>query len=82
MSYVVLGNEASHNGNGAATAHMEANAPKAPATNTPKSKARTNFSDTQMNILSERFSVQRYLSPSEMRNVAEVTGLTYKQVSG
>lgn len=81
-SYVVLGNESNHNVNGAATARVEAKAPKTPTTNTPKSKARVNFSDSQMNILSERFSVQRYLSPSEMRNVAEVTGLTYKQVSG
>lgn len=82
MSYVVLGNKANHNGNGAPTAHMEANTPKTPTTNAPKSKARANFSDTQMNILSERFSMQRYLSPSEMRSMAEVTGLTYKQVSG
>lgn len=81
-SYVVLGNQANHSGNSAATAHVEVNTPKTPTANTPKSKARANFSDSQMNILSERFSVQRYLSPSEMRNVAEVTGLTYKQVSG
>lgn len=73
-SYLVLGNQANHNGNGA-----EDKTPKTPFT--PKSKARTNFSDSQMIILSERFSMQRYLSPSEMRAVAEVTGLTYKQVS-
>lgn len=81
-SYVVLGNEAKHNGKGAAVAQPEATTPKTPTANTPKSKARTNFTDSQMNILSERFSMQRYLSPSEMRSMAEVTGLSYKQVSG
>lgn len=35
-----------------------------------------------MNVLVQRFSVQRYLTPAEMKNLAEVTGLTYKQVSG
>lgn len=81
-SYTVLGHEANYVHNGMAPAHMEAQTPKTPTTNTPKSKARTNFSDSQMNILSERFSMQRYLSPSEMRSMAELTGLTYKQVSG
>lgn len=79
-SYVVLGNEPNHNDEGTAVSHMEANAPKTPTANTPKSKARATFTDSQMNILSERFSMQRYLSPSEMRGLAEVTGLTYKQV--
>lgn len=78
---MVLGNEPNHNDEGtAAVSHMEANAPKTPTANTPKSKARATFTDSQMNILSERFSMQRYLSPSEMRGLAEVTGLTYKQV--
>lgn len=79
-SYVVLGNEPNRNDEGTAVSHMEANAPKTPTANTPKSKARATFTDSQMNILSERFSMQRYLSPSEMRGLAEVTGLTYKQV--
>lgn len=79
-SYAILGNEPNRNDEAPTIAHMEANAPKTPITNTPKSKARATFTDTQMNILSERFSMQRYLSPSEMRGLAEVTGLTYKQV--
>lgn len=33
-----------------------------------------------MNALVQRFSVQRYLTPAEMKNLAELTGLTYKQV--
>ncbi|TNM96255.1 hypothetical protein fugu_015916 [Takifugu bimaculatus] len=44
-----------------------------------KAKARTAFSESQMNILVHKFSIQRYLPPSEMKNLAEVTGLTYKQ---
>lgn len=47
-----------------------------------KAKARTAFSESQMNILVHKFSIQRYLPPAEMKNLAEVTGLTYKQVSG
>lgn len=79
-SYMVLGNQPNHNDDGTAVSHMEANPRKMPVTNTPKAKARATFSDSQMNILSERFSMQRYLSPSEMRGLAEVTKLTYKQV--
>lgn len=59
------------------------NAPKKNCTNAvnaPKGKARTAFSESQMNALVHRFSVQRYLTPSEMKNLAELTGLTYKQV--
>lgn len=33
-----------------------------------------------MNALVQRFSVQRYLTPAEMKNLAELTGMTYKQV--
>lgn len=47
-----------------------------------KAKARTAFSESQMNILVHKFSIQRYLPPAEMKNLAEITGLTYKQVSG
>lgn len=50
------------------------------AVNSSKGKARTVFSEGQMNALVQRFSVQRYLTPAEMKNMAEVTGLTYKQV--
>uniref|UniRef100_A0A3P8RUA3 Nanog homeobox n=1 Tax=Amphiprion percula TaxID=161767 RepID=A0A3P8RUA3_AMPPE len=48
--------------------------------NNPKGKVRTAFSESQMNALVQRFSVQRYLTPSEMKSLAELTGLTYKQV--
>ncbi|KAM6900526.1 homeobox protein NANOG [Xenentodon cancila] len=55
---------------------------KKPSTtlNTPKGKVRAAFSESQMNTLVQRFSVQRYLTPGEMKNLAEMTGLTYKQV--
>ncbi|XP_041823675.1 homeobox protein NANOG isoform X2 [Melanotaenia boesemani] len=51
-----------------------------PAVTTPKAKVRAAFSESQMNALVQRFSVQRYLTPAEMKNLAEMTGLTYKQV--
>ncbi|XP_054893387.1 homeobox protein NANOG [Poeciliopsis prolifica] len=57
--------------------------PKKPSTNIvaiPKTKVRSAFSESQMNALVQRFSVQRYLTPAEMKNLAEMTGLTYKQV--
>lgn len=49
---------------------------------TPKSKpkARAAFSDSQMTTLTHRFSLQRYLTPAEMKTLAGLTGLTYKQV--
>uniref|UniRef100_A0A3Q3W506 Homeobox domain-containing protein n=1 Tax=Mola mola TaxID=94237 RepID=A0A3Q3W506_MOLML len=50
------------------------------AVNNPKAKVRAAFSESQMNVLLQRFSIQRYLPPAEMKNLAEVTGLTYKQV--
>lgn len=65
--------------------HVPLTAPKKPSTtavNATKGKARTAFSEGQMNTLVQRFSVQRYLTPAEMNNLAEMTGLTYKQVSG
>lgn len=58
-------------------------APKKPNTaagSNPKGKVRAAFSESQMNALVQRFSVQRYLTPAEMKNLAELTGLTYKQV--
>ena len=63
--------------------HVSSAAPKKPSTtavNNPKGKVRAAFSESQMNALVQRFSVQRYLTPAEMKNLAEVTGLTYKQV--
>ncbi|XP_057680234.1 homeobox protein NANOG [Corythoichthys intestinalis] len=54
-------------------------ADKKPSTNL-NGKGRVSFSEDQMNFLVQRFSVQRYLTPAEMKNVAEMTGLTYKQV--
>ncbi|XP_029481759.1 homeobox protein NANOG [Oncorhynchus nerka] len=46
----------------------------------PKQKARTAFSTRQMDALTHRFNMQRYLSPAEMKALAGLTGLTYKQV--
>ncbi|XP_070709355.1 homeobox protein NANOG [Pempheris klunzingeri] len=63
--------------------HVPLTAPKKPSTaaeNNPKGKVRAAFSESQMNALVQRFSVQRYLTPAEMKNLAELTGLTYKQV--
>ncbi|CAG5895779.1 unnamed protein product [Menidia menidia] len=57
--------------------------PKKPSTtagSNPQGKVRAAFSESQMNALVQRFSVQRYLTPAEMKNLAELTGLTYKQV--
>ncbi|KAI4900029.1 hypothetical protein NFI96_023284, partial [Prochilodus magdalenae] len=45
-----------------------------------KAKPRTAFSEGQMNALTDRFNVQRYLTPAEMKTLAGLTGLTYKQV--
>ncbi|XP_077481060.1 homeobox protein NANOG isoform X1 [Stigmatopora argus] len=55
---------------------------KKPSSNegTLKGKVRVSFSQTQMNTLIQRFSLQRYLTPAEMKNLSELTGLTYKQV--
>uniref|UniRef100_A0A665X5I3 Nanog homeobox n=1 Tax=Echeneis naucrates TaxID=173247 RepID=A0A665X5I3_ECHNA len=61
--------------------HVPITAPNKLSTGTnPKSKVRAAFSESQMNALVQRFSVQRYLTPAEMKNLAELTGLTYKQV--
>ncbi|XP_071341876.1 homeobox protein NANOG isoform X2 [Trachinotus anak] len=63
--------------------HAPITAPNKPSTtagNNPKGKVRAAFSESQMNALVQRFSVQRYLTPAEMKNLAELTGLTYKQV--
>lgn len=63
--------------------HAPLTAPNKPSTtvgNAPKGKVRAAFSESQMNALVQRFSVQRYLTPAEMKNLADLTGLTYKQV--
>ncbi|XP_066578169.1 homeobox protein NANOG [Amia ocellicauda] len=55
--------------------------PSPPADRPPrKAKSRTAFSEGQMCALTQRFSMQRYLTPVEMKNLAGLTGLTYKQV--
>ncbi|CAB1457446.1 unnamed protein product [Pleuronectes platessa] len=56
------------------------NKPNPPAVTKPKGKVRAAFSESQMNTLVQRFRVQRYLTPAEMKNLAETTGLTYQQV--
>uniref|UniRef100_A0A665UED9 Homeobox domain-containing protein n=1 Tax=Echeneis naucrates TaxID=173247 RepID=A0A665UED9_ECHNA len=38
------------------------------------------FSESQNNVLVQQFSVKKYLTPAEILNLAELTGLTYKQV--
>ncbi|XP_051796414.1 homeobox protein DBX1-like [Acanthochromis polyacanthus] len=48
--------------------------------NNPKGKVRTAFSERQMSTLVQHFTVHKYLTPSEMKSLAELTGLTYKQV--
>ncbi|XP_010884100.1 homeobox protein NANOG [Esox lucius] len=47
---------------------------------TPKQKARTAFSAGQMDALTNRFNIQKYLTPAEMKTLAGLTGLSYKQV--
>lgn len=66
-----------------ASVHVPLTTPKKPnttAATNPKAKVRVAFSESQMNILVHRFSVQKYLPPTEMKNLAQMTGLTYKQV--
>ncbi|XP_054478477.1 homeobox protein NANOG [Anoplopoma fimbria] len=79
-TFAVTGNEGTNN---TSPLHVPSTAPKKPCTaavNTPKGKVRAAFSEGQMNALVQRFSAQRYLTPAEMKNLAELTGLTYKQV--
>ncbi|XP_051538685.1 homeobox protein Hox-D12a-like [Myxocyprinus asiaticus] len=51
-----------------------------PSTPAQPRKTRAAFSEEQMNALVNRFNVQRYLTPAEMKTLAGSTGLTYKQV--
>ncbi|XP_077410461.1 homeobox protein NANOG [Vanacampus margaritifer] len=62
------------------TSSLQAPLPVLKRQSTPKGKVRITFTESQMNTLVQRFSVQRYLTPAEMKNLAEITGLTYKQV--
>lgn len=55
--------------------------PQGKTSQSRKAKVRTAFSEGQMNALTHRFSMQRYLTPAEMKTLAGLTGLTYKQVS-
>ncbi|XP_020781182.2 homeobox protein NANOG, partial [Boleophthalmus pectinirostris] len=74
QTYRILGNEAAN----ITTTSAPLIAPKNQSTT--KGKVRASFSESQMNTLAQRFNVQRYLTPAEMKNLSEVTGLTYKQV--
>nr|UNA88630.1 nanog homeobox [Centropyge vrolikii] len=79
-TFAITGNEGTNN---TTSLHAPLTAPKKPSTNAvnnPKAKVRAAFSESQMNALVQRFSVQRYLTPAEMKNLAELTGMTYKQV--
>ncbi|XP_059182743.1 homeobox protein NANOG [Centropristis striata] len=80
-TFIVNGNEGTNDH--ATSLHAPLSAQKKPSTTTvnpPKGKVRAAFSESQMNALVQRFSVQRYLTPAEMKNLAEMTGMTYKQV--
>ncbi|CAM2097461.1 unnamed protein product [Caretta caretta] len=46
-----------------------------------KAKIRTAFSKEQLQTLHQRFQSQKYLSPQQIRELAAVLGLTYKQVN-
>lgn len=46
-----------------------------------KGKSRTAFSQEQLQTLHQRFQSQKYLSPHQIRELAAVLGLTYKQVT-
>lgn len=46
-----------------------------------KGKSRTAFSQEQLQTLHQRFQVQKYLSPHQIRELAASLGLTYKQVN-
>ncbi|XP_015810448.1 homeobox protein NANOG [Nothobranchius furzeri] len=63
-----------------AAPQTDLNCPQSPAANKPTSKVRVAFSGAQMNALSQRFKIQKYLTPKEMKDLAEKINLTYKQV--
>ncbi|XP_050922897.1 homeobox protein NANOG isoform X3 [Lates calcarifer] len=76
----VAGNESTNNITSLHVPLTTPNKPSTTAVSNTKGKVRAAFSESQMNALVQRFSVQRYLTPAEMKNLAELTGLTYKQV--
>ncbi|XP_065597066.1 homeobox protein NANOG-like [Cyrtonyx montezumae] len=45
-----------------------------------KAKSRTAFSQEQLQTLHQRFQIQKYLSPHQIRELAAALGLTYQQV--
>ncbi|KAM4606573.1 homeobox protein NANOG [Polymixia lowei] len=79
QSFTITGNEDTNN---PTYVHVPPSTPKKPSTAATghKAKARAAFSVNQMNALLQRFNIQRYLTPSEMKSLAGQTGLTYKQV--
>ncbi|XP_047205876.1 homeobox protein NANOG [Girardinichthys multiradiatus] len=80
QSLITQGNQASNN---QIPSQVPLPAPNMPGTSTaanPKVKVRATFSESQMNILVQRFLVQKYFTPAEMKNLAERTGMTYRQV--
>ena len=79
-TFSTAGNKGTNN---STTLNVSSSSPRKPSAveNTPKGKVRAAFSESQMNALVQRFTVQRYLTPGEMKNLAELTGLTYKQVN-
>ncbi|XP_069044186.1 homeobox protein NANOG isoform X2 [Lepisosteus oculatus] len=52
----------------------------APAAGKRARKLRTAFSETQMTALCERYMIKMYLTPAEMKSLADKIGLSYKQV--
>uniref|UniRef100_A0A673B303 Nanog homeobox n=1 Tax=Sphaeramia orbicularis TaxID=375764 RepID=A0A673B303_9TELE len=77
QTFAAMGNETADTTTSSPQASMTAQ--KNPNSN-PKGKVRVAFTESQMDVLHTRFNVQRYLTPAEMKQLAEVTGLTYKQV--
>ncbi|XP_039900345.1 homeobox protein NANOG [Simochromis diagramma] len=65
----------SQDGNMTATLHHPSTAPEK-----PKGKARVVFTERQLNILVHHFNAKHYYEPREIKQLAEMTGLTYKQV--
>jgi len=79
-TFSITGDEGTNNATSLQLSLTAQNKPCTAAVINPKGKVRAAFSESQMNALIQRFGVQRYLTPAEMKNLAELTGLTYKQV--
>ncbi|XP_039892159.1 homeobox protein NANOG-like [Simochromis diagramma] len=65
----------SQDGNITATLHHPSTAPEK-----PKGKARVVFTERQLIILVHHFNAKHYYEPREIKQLAEMTGLTYRQV--